>query len=200
MDIKKILLDNGVDVDKVETIKDSINKEIGQEFVTKVQYRKKIESLDDITNKYNDLEAKYDLKDEDTNNFKNKYEQLQEEFNNYKNNLELQKTKDSKVNKLKEKLKSEKFNNDIIDLLTKEFNLDELEIENDDLKNWDTLVEPIKNKYSNFIVEEKIKGSKPAQTPTGVQKSFTREDIESMSTKDINDNWEAISKSLELTK
>lgn len=200
MDIKKILLDNGVDVDKVETIKDSINKEIGQEFVTKVQYRKKIESLDDITNKYNDLEAKYNLKDEDTNNFKNKYEQLQEEFNNYKNNLELQKTKDSKVNKLKEKLKSEKFNNDIIDLLTKEFNLDELEIENDDLKNWDTLVEPIKNKYSNFIVEEKIKGSKPAQTPTGVQKSFTREDIESMSTKDINDNWEAISKSLELTK
>ena len=197
MDIKKILLDNNVDADKIEEIKDRINKEIGQEFVTKAQYKKKIESLEDITNKYNDLEAKYELKDKD--DYKDKYEKLQEEYNNYKNNLETQKTKESKLNKLKEKLKGEKFNNDIIDLLTKEFDIDKIEMENNDLKDWDTIVEPIKNKYSSFITREKVEGSKPAQAPTSVQKPFTKEDIENMSTDEINKNWEVISKNLELT-
>lgn len=101
MDIKKILLDNNVDAEKIEEIKERINKEIGQEFVTKVQYKKKIESLEDITNKYNDLEAKYELKDKD--DYKDKYEKLQEEYNNYKNNLETQKTKESKLKKNGEK-------------------------------------------------------------------------------------------------
>ena len=197
MDIKKILLDNNVDADKIEEIKDRINKEIGQEFVTKAQYKKKIESLEDITNKYNDLEAKYELKDKD--DYKDKYEKLQEEYNNYKNNLEIQKTKESKLNKLKEKLKGEKFNNDIIDLLAKEFDMDKIEMENDDFKNWDTIVEPVKNKYSSFITKEKVEGSKPAQAPTSVQKPFTKKDIENMSADEINKNWEVISKNLELT-
>lgn len=161
MDLLKILKRFNVEEGIVEEMKEAITREIGTDFIPKTQYQKKIASLDEVQEKYNELEAK--LNNVDDSELKAKYEALEAEFNQYKTDIEVAKTNETKLNVLKNSLKGEKFNEDIIDLLVKEFDLDKVEVEEDNIKEWDNLVSPIKERFKGFIQEETISGTSAAK-------------------------------------
>lgn len=170
MDLTKILKRFNVEESVLEEFKEAITKEIGTGFIPKTQYQKKISALDEVQEKYNELEAK--LNNVNTDEFKTKYEELEQQFNTYKTEIENAKTNESKMNILKSNLANEKFNKDIIDLLIKEFDLDKVELEDNNIKEWDNLVSPLKERYKGFIQEETTVGAtaaKPTDTIAGAE-------------------------------
>lgn len=174
MDIKKILLDNGVSSEVVDTIADTIKAEIPKEFVSKAQYSKKVGLIDELNNTIADLEAKAGNDD-----FKTKYEELNTQFENYKNELEIQKINSQKKDLIVSNLKKEGFNDKIVNLLIKEFDLDKIEVEEDNIKDWDNTITPLKETYADFIQVEGTEGQPPAQPvnniPTGAEPNSLRE-------------------------
>lgn len=68
--------------------------------------------------------------------------------------------------------------------------------EDNAITNRDELIEVMKSSNADFIATTDTKGVPPANPPTGGGQTFTKADIEKMSTKEVNKNWEAISKVL----
>ncbi|UIS74011.1 recombination related exonuclease [Clostridium phage vB_CpeP_PMQ04] len=167
MDLKAILKRCGLEGELVDTIADTIKAEIPKEFVSKQQYNKKVGAIDELNNTIADLEAK--IENSNTDEYKSKYEALQSEFDTYKNNIEVEKINEQKRGLLTEQLKKEGFNEKILKLLTKEIDLETLEIENDAIKDWDNIVNPLKENYSDFIKQESISGLGSVQPPTNTQ-------------------------------
>lgn len=192
MNIKEIL--KTYNVENVELIENALKSELHKEFIPKVQYNKKVQMLDDLQEKLNDFEARGNK----TNEFEEKYKALEEEFANYKNNIEVEKTTATKKNALVEALTNEGFNKKIIGLLENKFDLNNIEIEDNKIKDWDNLVSPFKSEFGEFIANEVTEGLAPNNPPIQRQESiFTREQISQMSAEEINANWDNISKSLE---
>lgn len=163
MDLKAILKRCGLEGELVDTIADTIKAEIPKEFVSKQQYNKKVGAIDELNNTIADLEAK--IENSNTDEYKSKYEALQSEFDTYKNNIEVEKTNEQKRGLLTEQLKKEGFNEKILKLLTKEIDLETLEIENNAIKDWDNIVNPLKENYSDFIKQESVSGLGSVQPP-----------------------------------
>ena len=167
MDLKAILKRCGLEGELVDTIADTIKAEIPKEFVSKQQYNKKVGTIDELNNTIADLEAK--IENSNTDEYKSKYEALQSEFDTYKNNIEVEKTNEQKRGLLTEQLKKEGFNEKILKLLTKEIDLETLEIENNAIKDWDNIVNPLKENYSDFIKQESVSGLGSVQPPKNTQ-------------------------------
>lgn len=195
MDLKAILKRCGLEGELVDTIADTIKAEIPKEFVSKQQYNKKVGAIDELNNTIADLEAK--IENSNTDEYKSKYEALQSEIETYKTNEENKKIAQEKFNLCIEGLKNENFMEDITELLTKDIDLETLEIEDGKIKDWDNIVKPIKEKYPNFIKQEGVKGIGSVQPPRQAQTHFTMEQINNMTTEEINANWDSISASLQ---
>lgn len=163
MDIKAILKRCGVESELVDTIADTINAEIPKEFVSKAQYSKKVNLIDELNNNIADLEAKGN-----TDEYKTKYEALEIEYNNFKKGIETEKTNATKSSTLREQLKAEGFNEKMIKLLEKNFDLESIEIEEDKIKGWEYMIKPIKEEYADFIPVETQTGNPPATPPANV--------------------------------
>ncbi len=191
MDIKSILSKCGVPTENIEAIEEALRTEIPKSFVSKQQYSKKIGQLDELQNTIADLEAK--IENSDTDEYKSKYEKLEKDFEDYKN----KKNNETKTSVLQNQLREDGVNEKLIKLLAKEFNLETLEIENDKIKNWEELSKPIKENYSDFYSKEVISGVGSGNPPRSNGEAFyTSEQINKMTTEEINANWEAISASL----
>ena len=160
MDIKAILKRCGVEGELVDTIADTINAEIPKEFVSKAQYSKKVNLIDELNTTIADLEAKTG-----TDEYKSKYEALEKEYNDFKTGIETEKINTAKSSTLREQLKAEGFNEKMIKLLEKNFDLETIEIEEDKIKGWDDMIKPIKEEYADFIAVETQTGNPPANPP-----------------------------------
>lgn len=170
MDIKQILIDAGIETDMAEKASKNIKTNIGKEFVSKEQYNKKAGSISEYEERIKELEAtKTDLEVEaaKVTKIKTDYDNLVTEHNNYKTEIESKETNLNKTNKLKENLKNEGFNEKIIPLLIKEFDLEKIEIEEDEIKGWEELSKGVKEGYKDFITTTETKGSPPATPPAG---------------------------------
>lgn len=165
LDIKAILKANGIEGEAVDAIADTIKAEIPKDFVAKTQYNKKIAAIEDLNATVADLQAKAEI--QNTDEYKTKYEALETEFNDFKQNIETEKVNSTKTDLLRKKLQTEGVNEKVIKLLEKEFDLNTLEVENDDIKDWDNLINPVKENYSDFFkVTETIQGNPPNTPPT----------------------------------
>lgn len=176
MDIKQTLIDNGIDAEIAEKASKSIKSDIGKEFVAKDQYAKKISAIGDLQVKYDALEAEYGTmegKAKDATKYKNDYDNLVTEHNNYKQEVETKESNSTKTSKLIESLKSEGFNEKIIPLLTKEFDVSKIEIEEDKIKGWEEMSKGVKESYKDFITVTGAEGNPPATPPTGGGKAET---------------------------
>ena len=176
MDVKQTLIDAGVDAEIAEKASKSIKGDIGKEFVAKDQYSKKISAIGDLQVKYDALEAEYGTmegKAKSADKYKTDYDTLVVEHNNYKTEIETKESNATKSSKLIESLKSEGFNEKIIKLLTKEFDLDKIEIEEDKIKGWEELSKGVKESYKDFITVTGAEGNPPATPPTGGGKAET---------------------------
>lgn len=192
MDIKAILKRCGVEGELVDTIADTINAEIPKEFVSKAQYSKKVNLIDELNTTIADLEAKTG-----TDEYKSKYEALEKEYNDFKTGIETEKINTAKSSTLREQLKAEGFNEKMIKLLEKNFDLETIEIEEDKIKGWEDMIKPIREEYADFIPKETQTGNPPATPPANVSgKTYTTEMLKSMSAQEIAQNYDAIRQNL----
>ena len=192
MDIKAILKRCGVEGELVDTIADTINAEIPKEFVSKAQYSKKVNLIDELNTTIADLEAKTG-----TDEYKSKYEALEKEFNDFKTGIETEKINTAKSSTLREQLKAEGFNEKMIKLLEKNFDLESIEIEEDKIKGWDDMIKPIREEYADFIPKDTQTGNPPATPPTNVSgKTYTADMLKNMSAQEIAKNYDAIRQNL----
>jgi len=169
MDIKQILLDAGIDEEVAAKASKNIKTDIGKEFVSKEQYSKKVNSIAELQTKYDTLEADFGTmegKAKDADKYKKDYNDLVVEHNNYKTEIETKESNATKSSKLKESLKAVGFNEKIIPLLTKEFDLEKMEIEEDKIKGWEELSKGVKENYKDFITTTNTEGNPPATPPT----------------------------------
>lgn len=197
MDLKAILKRCGVEGELVDTVAETINAEIPKEFVSKSQYNKKVNSIDTLNETIADLEAK--TTSINTDEYKTKYEALNTEYEVFKTNLENEKTNNSKKKILDSLLKDGGFKNEkAASLIRDKLDLNKIEIEDGKVKGWETIFEPIKTEYADFITVETVTGTKGATPPTvGTDTGkFTREQIEGMTHEQIAANYEKIRGSL----
>lgn len=192
MDIKAILKSHGIEEEVASTIAEKLNAVIPKEFVSKKQYQKKVSAIDELNETIADLEAKAT-----SNGAQEELDKLKQEFETYKNNIETEKTNATKSSTLREQLKAEGFNEKMIKLLEKNFDLESIEIEEDKIKGWDDMIKPIREEYADFIPKETQTGNPPATPPANVSgKTYTTEMLKSMSAQEIAQNYYAIRQNL----
>ena len=194
MDIKQILTANGIDSEKVEIIANAIKSDIHTDFIPKAQYQKKVNMIDNLQEKINDYEAKQNS----PNEFKQKYDDLLKEYESYKGEIETSKVNNQKLQLLKNNFKKDGIEKDnLIDLLCKGINLNEIEIEENNIKGWDELSVKYKNNYKDFYSTESTQGgTEPSKPPIVNHTTLTRESIKNMTKEEINANWAEVSKAL----
>lgn len=164
MNIKQILKNAGLEESVVNSLAETINAEIPKEFVKKDQYNKKVQLIDSMQEQMNDLEAK--ANNVNTDEYKSKYETLMQEFDQFKADIENKETIANKTSLLKDQLKESGVTNPkLIDLLAREFEVDKLEIEENKIKGWEEILNPVKENYSDFFVVESTSGAEPNTPP-----------------------------------
>lgn len=164
MNIKQILKNAGLEESVVNSLAETINAEIPKEFVKKDQYNKKVQLIDSMQEQINDFEAKASNVKEDE--YKAKYEALVGEFDQYKADIENKEVLATKSSLLKDKLKESGISNPkLVDLLAKEFDVNSLEVEEGNIKDWENVLNPIKENYSDFFAVETTAGVEPNTPP-----------------------------------
>ena len=163
MDIKAILTKQGVPSEFIDSTVEALKVEMTKEFVSKKQYERKRDEVDTLNSKIADLEI--DLKKANTDEYKAKYEALEKEYNDFKTGIETEKINTAKSSTLREQLKAEGFNEKMIKLLEKNFDLESIEIEEDKIKGWEDMIKPIREEYADFIAVETQTGNPPANPP-----------------------------------
>lgn len=193
MNLKEILTNNGIELELAEKCSQAINGELHKEFIPKAQYNKKVVELQELKEKSDDLGAV----NTQLETLKQQLQSKEEEFANYKKDIEKTQKQSEKINIIKEQLKNDGIkNNKLIDLLIKEVEVDNVEIEEGRIKDWDNIGMSLKENYSDFYTTTEIKGNEPTNPPVKNQNKFTKEDIQKMTTEEINQNWQNISEIL----
>lgn len=148
-----------------------VTQELGKHFIPKDQYNKKVSDLQTVQDEYTafkasqeqttreleQLKTKAQLADE----YKGKYEQLETTMQTLKSDSDKQVARIKKEYLLERKLIASKAVEDGIDLLKKEFDVDALELDGDDFKDWDTAFAPVREKRKSFFYSEKVDGGAP---------------------------------------
>lgn len=197
LDIKKILLENGVSEEVASVCTSELKKEIPQHFVSKTQYRKKSDEIDVLNGKIADLEIQVEKGSIDE--YKTKYTKLEKEYNEYKQGVETKENNKIKSDTILSKLKKEGAKESVLNLLLKEFNLERIKVENGEVENWESLVKPVKETYSDLFGTTTIVGNPPATPQTGFSdKKFTLDNIKKMSASEIAKNYDKIQKDLKI--
>lgn len=171
MNLLEILESCGIDSEVAKKAESQIKTAQAKEFIPKEQYNKKISDINTLKGEFESYKEEVSTKDAELSNlkkYKNDYEKTLTEFNNYKKDIETKETNTSKLAKIKEGLKNEGFNEKVIGLLTKEFKLDSIEIEEDKIKGWEDLTKPLKEEYKDFITKVEVGGAKPSRPPAGI--------------------------------
>jgi len=204
MNIKEILEKNGIDAEKIGALEKEINTAVGLEFVAKKRYDDKLTELataktdlqlaQDNLSAASAWEQKY--KDEMSAHGETK-KTLKKEFDEFRAGVESEKLTLSKQNALRKHLSDDKANPKLLSLLEKEFDLTKVELDGEKIKDWENLSKPVKEKYIDLFKVEDQKLFKPGNSTGGEPgKSFTKEQIKSMTPQEINQNWDAVRDSL----
>ena len=201
MEWLKDLLD--LDDEQVEKVKEEFPKHA----VPKEQYNKKAEKIDELQAELDETTNQLEQTSEQVNDL-NKYaeenQELQEKVKKIQEEKEkFEQEKDQRIAEIQKKTQLEKellasnVPEDAVDLLVSDFNLDEMELDDDGkLKNVDEHKEKVKKKRPSLFAEEKISGNKPADGGSE-DKVFTMESIDKMTEEEINANWDKVQEVLQ---
>lgn len=171
MNIKEILIKAGVSSELVDTIADTIKAEIPKEFVSKAQYSKKVNQIDELNNTIADLEAKAGNNGE-LEDIKKQLTEKEQEFETYKQGIETEKANGTKTKLLEDLFKSnggEKHLKVLLGLANGK--LSDLEIEEDKIKDSDKFLEGFKSEYGEYFTQTGVEGDGVTQPPTTGQQS-----------------------------
>ena len=149
----------GLDEEKVKEIIEFSKKSIPLEFIPKTKYNEKIEELTDVNGKLEETNAQIEeLKNStgDVDEYKTKLDTLTQEYETYKGESDTRITNIKKSSLLKDRLIRENADPENIDLLLKDFNIEEMQLKDDNIVGLDEYVKPIKEKRARLFVKEKI--------------------------------------------
>lgn len=163
MDITTILTDLGIEPDIAKKAEKTINKEIPMEFLPKDQYNKKVLELDETKKTLKELQGVAS----EAELYKNKLADKETEFSTFKQAVETEKTIAAKRDILHKQLNAEGANPKLIKLLEKEFDFNKIEVDGDKVKNWETLVKPVKEQYAEVFGTVETVGAGVTNPPGG---------------------------------
>lgn len=159
MDITAIIKENlpdGVELSdkQIKAISKEISTAQGLEFIPKESYNKKVEKLNELETEVKELKGST----AEIETYKTKVATLEEEYKNYKATIENEKTASTKTSALTKALKDSGANEKAIKLLLKEFDLAKVELDGDNIKKADELINPVKESYADFFGKVETKG------------------------------------------
>ena len=154
--------DGNIPSSAISSIVSGIKKAVGEEFVSKERYTKKlseIETLKEEKNKAEDEVAKVDT-------YKKKYEDEKKAFEDYKAEQDAKASRESKQKAYTELLKEIGIADKWLGRATKGVDFDGLELDKDGkIKDADKLKETINSEWGDCIVTEDTKGAETSTPP-----------------------------------
>jgi len=146
-----------------------VTSELGKHFIPKDQYNKKVEEVTSVRTELDAIKGDVTSLTTSAESLKAKAEEadrLKTELDNLKTSSETLKTESEKqltrVKKeyiLERKLLEKGAVKEGIDLLKRDFDLDTMELDGEDIKDFDTLSEPIMTKRKPFFYSESHQGT-----------------------------------------
>lgn len=186
--VRKHVNDDGnIPADSIPGLIQSIQKAVGEGFVSVDRYNAKKSLADDLQTK---LDATEDLQ--------GKLDKLKTEYDNYKNEQEAKETRIQKQDAYKEILKKIGIPEKRFAVILKTVDLDELKLTDGKLTNEESIMKSAKEEWSDFIVQTKETGVDSAKPPAnnGGKSTMTKQEI--MAIKDTVERQKAIAENHEL--
>jgi hypothetical protein len=187
--VRKHVNDEGnIPADSIQSLVQSIQKAVGEGFVTVDRYNAKKTQLDELQTK---LDASEGLQ--------SKYDKLKNDFDTYKGEQEAKETRIQKQDAYKEILKKAGIPEKRFAVILKTVDLDDLKISSDGkLENADKVEKSVKEEWSDFIVTTQETGVNSANPPTNNAGKSTMTKKEIMEIKDTAERQKAIAENHEL--
>ena len=146
----------------IETIVSAIKTTVGNEFVSKEQYKKRIVEIDNLKEQVQTAEDNVTAAEK----WKKKYEEEAGKFEEYKNEQTAKATREAKSKAYNELLKEVGIAKKWQARVIKGVSLDELELDDEGkFKDADKLKDSIKAEWGDCIVSEETKGADTATPP-----------------------------------
>ena len=186
--IRKHVNDEGnIPADSIQALVQSIQKTVGEGFVTVDRYNAKKTQLDELQTKLDESEG-----------LQGKYDKLKTEYDNFKNETEAKETRTQKQDAYKEILKKVGIPEKRFAVILKTVDLDDLKISDGKLVDADKLEKSVKEEWSDFIVTTQETGVNSANPPSnnGGKSTMTKKEI--MEIKDTAERQKAIAENHEL--
>lgn len=186
--IRKHVNDEGnIPADSIQALVQSIQKTVGEGFVTVDRYNAKKTQLDELQTKLDESEG-----------LQGKYDKLKTEYDNFKNETEAKETRTQKQDAYKEILKKAGIPEKRFAVILKTVDLDDLKISDGKLVDADKLEKSVKEEWSDFIVTTQETGVNSANPPSnnGGKSTMTKKEI--MEIKDTAERQKAIAENHEL--
>lgn len=187
--VRKHVNDEGnIPADSIQALVQSIQKAVGEGFVTVDRYNAKKTQLDELQTKLDEADG-----------LQGKFDKLKTEYDNFKNETEAKETRTKKQDAYKEILKKAGIPEKRFAVILKTVDLDELKISSDGkLENEDKVEKSVKEEWSDFIVTTQETGIDSANPPSnnGGKSTMTKKEI--MAIKDTAERQKAIAENHEL--
>lgn len=187
--VRKHVNDEGnIPADSIQALVQSIQKAVGEGFVTVDRYNAKKAQAEELQTKLEESEG-----------LQGKYDKLKNDFDTYKGEQEAKETRTKKQDAYKEILKKAGIPEKRFAVILKTVDLDELKISSDGkLENEDKVEKSVKEEWSDFIVTTQETGVNSANPPSnnGGKSTMTKKEI--MAIKDTAERQKAIAENHEL--
>lgn len=187
--IRKHVNDEGnIPADSIQALVQSIQKAVGEGFVTVDRYNAKKTQAEELQSKLDESEG-----------LQGKFDKLKTEYDAYKNEQEAKATRIQKEDAYKEILKKAGIPEKRFAVILKTVNLDDIKISSDGkLEDADKVEKSVKEEWSDFIVTTQETGVNSANPPSnnGGKSTMTKKEI--MEIKDTSERQKAIAENHEL--
>ena len=171
---RKFLKALEIDEDKIEQIIDAHAEVTTALKADRDRYKEDAEKLPDVQKELDKLKAEKEKADP----YKEKYESEHEAFEAFKKEVASKDLQAQKRDAYKELLKKAGVADKFMDKILKMTSLDEIELDEDGIKDADKLIDGIKKDYDIFLVKEGEMGAKTETPPTNTSgNKMTKEEI-----------------------
>ena len=176
--------------------------------VPKDEYNKKSSKVEELESELDTAKEQLEqtnsqldeLSDKAENNeeLKQNLEEIKSEYEEYKEQEEQRLNQIKKKSTLEKKLLKSNANQDAVDLLMNDFDVEELELDEEgNLNNFDEQLEQVQEKRPTLFGEVEIEGNTPPDGEDSEELLINADSLDNLTEDQINDNWDKVSKILE---
>ena len=172
---RKFLSALGIEQEKIDEIITAHTETVDALKEQRDEYKDKAESVPTLTKEVEEL--KEQAKADKTDEWQEKYNTLKSEFDEYKKTQKAEEVKRQKMEAVKKVLEEIGIADKTVDSIVNVTDFDEIELENDQIKDLETFKETMAKKWEGFIVKAKQEGANipnpPAKTGGGAFKEMS---------------------------